>query len=58
MKPRMWHITSSTAHGSLTVQKLLEYVNGKTERSIEYREPIINFLLKIIFLGLIGFCGF
>jgi len=30
LKPRMWHITSSTAHGSLTIEKLMEYVNGKT----------------------------
>ena len=32
MKPRKWHITSSTTHGSFTVRKLMEYVNSKTER--------------------------
>ena len=42
MKDKMWHVTGGTAHGTLTIYKLIDYVNKKTLREIKYHEPLIN----------------
>ena len=45
MKPRMWHISAGTAHGTTDVDKILDYINGKTRKDIKYQKPIINLIL-------------
>lgn len=49
----LWQISMSD--GTLTSQKLLEHVNKKTGRSVEYKESILNLLIVlVVFAGLLG----
>jgi len=45
----LWQISMSD--GTLTSQKLLEHVNKKTGRNVEYKESILNLLVVLIVLG-------
>jgi oligosaccharyltransferase complex subunit gamma len=45
----LWQISMSD--GTLTSQKLLDHVNKKTGRSVEYKESILNLFIVLIFLG-------
>jgi len=49
----MWQISMSD--GTLTSQKLLEHVNKKTGRDVQYKESIINLFIVLVFLiGILG----
>jgi len=55
MKPRMWHITGGTSHGTVDVDKILDYINGKTRKNIRYQKPIINLIMQLAFIGAAAF---
>jgi len=48
----LWQITGTNGH--VTSSKLLEHVNNKLGRNVEYKEPIINLLILFVFLGIVG----
>jgi oligosaccharyltransferase complex subunit gamma len=49
----LWQISMSD--GTLTSQKLLDHVNKKTGRNVEYKESIINLFIVLVFLvGILG----
>lgn len=51
----LWQISHSD--GTLTSQKLLEHVNKKTERNVEYKESILNLLIVLAIFGMIAMTG-
>lgn len=56
MKDFLWQI--SNTDGVVNSQKLLEFVNKKTERNVVYKESILNLFIVLGFLGAFAFLGF
>jgi len=53
IKNHLWQITGTNGH--VTSSKLLEHINKKVGRNIEYKESILNLLTVFVILGGIAF---
>eukprot|EP01017_Pseudomicrothorax_dubius_P014128 TRINITY_DN1652_c0_g1_i2.p1 TRINITY_DN1652_c0_g1~~TRINITY_DN1652_c0_g1_i2.p1 ORF type:complete len:353 (-),score=96.74 TRINITY_DN1652_c0_g1_i2:80-1138(-) len=56
LKQYLWIM--SVSDGVITSSKLLDHVNKKTSRNVEYKEPIINIFITLGILGAVGFGGY
>ena len=56
IKEFLWQI--SNTDGVINSQKLLEFINKKTERNVVYKESILNLFIVLFVLGGVGFVGF
>eukprot|EP01016_Furgasonia_blochmanni_P021687 TRINITY_DN2387_c0_g1_i15.p2 TRINITY_DN2387_c0_g1~~TRINITY_DN2387_c0_g1_i15.p2 ORF type:complete len:276 (+),score=65.29 TRINITY_DN2387_c0_g1_i15:1582-2409(+) len=56
LKENLWLMSQSD--GVITSSKLLEYVNKRTFRNVEYKEPLINLFILLGLLVGFGFFGY
>jgi len=53
IKNHLWQITGTNGH--VTSSKLLEHINKKVGRNIDYKESIVNLFILFAFLGGVGY---